>query len=249
MSRWWCYVVVVASAIVGCSTPQPRAAEQIMSAPPPKRPGWVERLQLSEHKAQQVTILATNVREEFAVYNISRLKLLDEVLAEIKNGVLERAKLAPLAEQTIHDFEQVLPVLLDNLNKLHALLSPEERQRLLDLLGGKENDDEAERRAERQDRIAQVLDLNSAQKAQLYPSWLGIWLGHLGLMNGLQRDVKDARKQFASEVFDARELSLIKNLRAMDLMEICYDALTTTLPILTAAQRTSLAAYLDRRVR
>lgn len=249
MVRWWYCVAVLTTAIGGCSTPQPRAAEPIPTVEQPKRPSWVARLQLSEDKAQKVTILATNVKEGFAVYNVSRLKLLDEALAEIKSGALDRDKLSPLAEQTIKDFEQVLPVLLDNLNELHALLSPQERQRLIDILGGNEDKDENERRDERQARFAQVLDLNAAQKTQLYPTWIRIWLGHLGLINGLQRDMKDARKQFASEVFDARALPLIKNLRAMDLMDLCYEVLAATLPILTPAQHESLAAYLDQRVR
>jgi len=248
MLRWWCILLTLIILSGGCSTPQPRPPQQIARAEP-SRPSWVERLQLPETKARRATILSARVSDAFKEYNAARLALLDEVLREIKTGKLNRDQLEPLAERAILEFEQALPVLLNQLNELHALLSPEERQRMIEMFGGKQEKNDTERHAERQQRFARVLDLTSAQKARLYPTWLRLWLSNFGLLNGMMRDFKDARVQFASDTFDARTLPLVNNLRPKDVLELSYETLTLTLPVLSSAQHQTLAAYLDARLR
>ncbi len=231
-----------------CAAPDPRAPESFQQASSKPRPTWIERLELSARKADRIAEIWASADQKLAGYDRARLLLLDEAVLEVKAGRLERDTLFPLGEQTVAEFEKALPAFITALNRLHKTLNQEERKRLVNMVL-RQTDTKDEKKTARQDRLAQVLDITAGQKAQLYPRWFGVLLGNLGLLKALKRDARDAGKRFVSEEFDAAQLPLIENRRPLDILEFYYDGLKTTLPVLTPAQRDTLAAYLDARVR
>ncbi len=183
------YGLALVLIAAGCAQPQPRTPDEIARKAKIKRPGWVERLELSEDKADRATEIWASVSDELDGYNTARLALLNASLEDIREGELDRETLEPLARRTVDEFERALPAFVRGLNELHALLNDQERKRLVEMVSSKTQTKE-EKVAERNDRIAKVLDLNAGQKTRLYPLWLGLGISHLGLLNELKRDAK-----------------------------------------------------------
>jgi hypothetical protein len=243
--------LLLVTGVLCCAGPQPRAPEEIARrAQNSKSRGLVERLQLPPKKARKAARILERLRREFATYEAARLKLLDEVLEQVIDGELSRERLAPLGETTVSEFDRALPALAVALNDVHALLSAKERGRLVQIYGSDDaKQSDAERRAERQNRLGRVLDLSVGQKTRLYAAWLGLYLKHLGFIREFRADIKDAKSSFLSDEFDVNSLALMKNPRFGEVLELIYEALAVTLPVLSDAQRRSLAAYMDAAMR
>ena len=248
MKSGWLFCFLLAVLSSGCAEPGPRSPQEIARRNQIQRPSFIERLDLSKKKTHQASLIWAEISEELEPYNQARLALLDEVVSEVREGELNRDELQPLAARTVEAFEGALPAFTTGLNRLHALLNREERQRLVDMVYARTETRE-EKKSARRDRLARVLDLSAGQKAQLYPTWLRIGLGNLGLLNALKRDAKDAGNRFVSDEFQAERLDLIQKRRPMDLLEFYFEAIKATLPGLTDEQRQSFSAYLDARVR
>lgn len=236
--------------LASCTQPRPVEPAQIAAARQQPRPSWIAQLQLPAEKAERVAALSARVGRAFQAYDLARLILLKEVLAEIRQGQLDRVKLQPLAERMLLEFDKALPTLLIAANELHHTLDRAERARLVEMFGGGDADQTPEERQKaREERIERVLDLTTGQKTQLFPALLGVALGHWGLLRQVQGDFRQAKEQFLSEEFDARALPLVVDRRPMDVLVAVYEAFEVTLPVLTPAQRDTLIAYMDAHLR
>lgn len=236
-------------ALGGCAAPRPLAPEKVAALRSEPRPDWLQELNVTEAKAKRITAITRRVQHAFVDYDLARIILLEEVVRQIKHGELQRDALLPLAEQMLREFDRGLPVLLVGLNDLHGVLDEAERARLVEMFGGDQRKTPEEREKERQERIQRVLDLSAGQKAELFPALLALALRHWGLVREVEQGVKDARAKFLSEDFDARTLSLVVSRKPMQILAVVYEALEITLPVLTSAQRQTLAAYLEKRLR
>jgi len=251
LRRFACSVGVIGLVLElnSCAAPQPVAPEKLMAQRAEPRPDWLKELNVSEAKARRIAGITRRVRRAFVPYDLARIILLQEVLAQIRQGVLKREQLLGPAEQMLREFDRGLPVLLVGLNELHAVLDQGERARLVELFAGARDKTPEEREKERQERIQRILDLSSGQRAELFPALLALALRHWGLVREVERGVSEAKQRFLSDEFDARTLSLVLSRRPMDILDAVYEALEITLPVLTLAQRQTLAAYLESRLR
>jgi hypothetical protein len=240
---------ILAAALAGCSAPQPLAPEKVAALRAEPGPDWLQQLKVTETKAKRIMSITRTVKRAWVGYDGARIALVSEVLSQIRRGQLQRDALLPLAEEMLRQFERGLPVLLVGLNELHAVLDETERARLVELLDGEQDRTPEEREKERQERIQRVLDLSAGQKAELFPALLALTLRHWGLVRDLERGVKEAKASFLSDAFDARTLSLVSSRKPMEILTALYEGLEIALPVLTPAQRQTLAAYLETRLR
>lgn len=251
MNKCWLVVLLLLFAW-GCSKPHPKAPEQIVeaAAKKPEKRGIVDRLNVPEWKKDKLRPIVKDVVASFADYESARLRLLDEALAQIRSGKLDRERMEPLANETITGFERAVPTLIRGLNRTHELLSKAERQALVDLYAGKDADlSEEDRKRAREERLTRVLDLSAGQKTRLYASWLELVVTHWGLVSRFQKNVQDARQRFVEDDFDAASLPLIVQLRFRELLEVAYEGLEASLPVLSDEQRSALSAYMDAHMR
>lgn len=242
---------MVLALAVGCGRPQPDSPDEIsLRAAQRVEPSFVEKLELPRKKERRAKRIIEDLEREFESYDEARLLLLDETLRQVRSGELDRDSLEPLGHAAEDEFLRAMPALMRALNEGHALLSTEERKRFLSMYGSdKEKKSDEERRAAREQKLARVLDLSAGQKTRLYAAWLGVYLAHLSFIRQMRKDFRQAREAFASDSFDAKTLPLLVDPRFEEVLELIYEALSVTLPMLSADQRLALAAYMDAHMR
>lgn len=243
-----------ASLSFACGKPEPRVpleepAEETLEKSP--RPDLLNRLDLNRAQEKRIDAILRGLYRDFAEYDRARHPLLDEVIAQVEAGELDRDKLLPLAARAVVEFELAYPKLLDAMNELHVLLTVKQRKQLMDLVSGEEKQELSpeERRAAREERLGRLLDLSTGQKARLYPAFAMLAIKNWGLLNHFLDGIEEGKEAFVSDTFDAHELSLAKELRLMEVAEVFYEALHTSLPALSPEQRKTLGALLEARYR
>lgn len=233
-------------SVAGCGKPQPRAAATIESRSEKSvRPSYLDRLEMPRRQRIRVNAELSRLYAAFDEYDVARLVLLDAVVEQVRKGELSREELEPLAKTTVDAFDRGYPTLLSAANQIHALLTPAQRKELMALLvhAEEEQTPEAKREA-RQERLAQVLDLTTAQKTRLYPSMAVLAVKHWGLLGHYRGGIQEAREAFLGEDFDARQLALGRDPRVWDVAEAFFEALETALRVLNADQRRTLASLM-----
>src|SRR5690606_8864019 len=118
--------------------------------------------------------------EDFAKYDRTRLLLLDETIAQVKSGSLDRQKLLPLAKVAIQEFENALPRGIEAMQRLHDILTREQREELVALFTEGRELSAEERREARNNKVTRVLGLTAAQKATIYPALFALYVKHWG---------------------------------------------------------------------
>lgn len=249
MTRWLS-PLAVCIALWACGKPNPRAPEEVvLEAEVDKEPEFFDDLQMTRSQRAQVLALIDGLYADFAEYDRTRLILLDETIAEIKQGQLDRGKLLPLAEVTIKEFEKALPHGIDAMQHLHAILTREQREELVALFTeGRELSNE-ERRQARNNKISRVLGLTSGQKAKIYPSLLALYVKHWGTIGRFRRALHEAQDAFVEDHLVAKDLAIASDLDLLSLGEVIFEALEIGMNNLTREQHATLAALLDSELR
>lgn len=234
-----------------CGKPQPRTASSIeLRSEKSVRPSYLDQIEMSRRQRMRVDAELARLYAAFEQYDVERLELLDAVVKQVQEGELSRAELEPMAKRTVEAFDRGYPILLSVTNQIHSILTPAQREALMDLLVEDEDEEEPtaeEKREARQERLAQVLDLSAGQKTRLYPAMAVLAVKHWGLISHYRGGIKEAREAFVKDEFDARELALGRDPRVWELAEAFFEALETALGVLNEDQRQTLAALMRRR--
>lgn len=232
---------------VACAKPQPQAPAQVAARAASKRPSRLaERLSLSDTQRAEVDEIVGLVRARLAKYESARKALLRAAIKQVREGELDRDELSPLAKTAIAEIRPAIPDVAILVNRFHAVLSPEQRERYVDSLEGKNRELTPEqRRQAREERIARVLDLSSGQKTQIYPALLAIMLRHWSAVNGTKGALEEAFDAFRTEAFDARQLEITQDVPWEELAEAAFEALELAMSELSREQQKTLAAWMQ----
>jgi Spy/CpxP family protein refolding chaperone len=246
----WLFLCALSLALSACGKPQPRAPEDVVrEAEVRKEPEFFNDLSMTQTQRRQVLTLIDKLYADFAEYDRTRLILLDETIAQIKRGQLERAKLLPLADTTIKEFEKAFPLGIDALQRLHGILTREQREKLVALFtDGRQLSDE-ERRKARDNRYGKILGLTAGQKASLYPALLALYIKHWGTIGRFRSALHEAQDAFIEDHLVAKELAIASDLDLLSVGEVIFDALEIGINHLTREQHATLAALLDSQLR
>lgn len=243
-------LLLLSITLPACGKPQPRAPSEVaQEVAPRKEPEFFDDLEMTKSQRVQVLALIDGLYADFAEYDRTRLILLDETIAQIKRGQLDRTKLLPLAEVTIKEFEESLPRGIDAMQRLHGILTREQREELVALFTeGRQLSDE-ERRKARDNKFSRILGLTTGQKATIYPALLALYIKHWGTIGRFRTALHEAEDAFVEETFVAKDLKIASELELMALGEVIFDALEIGLNHLTPEQHATLAALLDSQLR
>lgn len=235
------------SSCGACAKPQPQAPAQVAARAASKKPSRLaERLDLTATQRTEVEEVVRLVRARLARYEVARKALLRAAVRQVREGSLIRSELEPLARTAIDEIRPAIPDVAVLVNRFHSLLTPEQRNRYVDSLEGKNRELSSEqRRQERQERIARVLDLTSGQKTQIYPALLAVMVRHWSAVNGTREGLEDAFDAFRTEEFDARALELTQNVPWEELAEAAFEALELAMSQLSRQQQQTLAAWME----
>jgi Spy/CpxP family protein refolding chaperone len=239
-----------AATQIACGRPQPRAPDEIQKqAKENKEPAFFDDLSLTDQQRQDLLLVVEGLYADFAEYDRIRLILLDETIAQIQAGRLDRERLLPLAEDAVSAFRAALPRGIEAMQKTHAILTRTQREKLVALFTkGRELSDE-ERRAARNEKVSRVLGLTTAQKAKIYPSLLALYIQHWKTIGRFRSAMHEAQDEFVKDTLVAKDLAIASDLQLMALGEVIFDALEIGMNNLTREQHQALAALLDAQLR
>ncbi len=140
----------------------------------PAEPSILDQLALRPEQRAIVDELLGAVRRDLGLYDRCRRELLDEIVVEVRKGVFDRKKLAPLIERTIAEYERATPQVIHFANQIHRTLTPEQRNELVKLWDDDDDDlSEEERRAKEEEGLTRVLDLTGSQRRGCFRRSLG----------------------------------------------------------------------------
>lgn len=247
MIRWFPVLLLISSVLFACGTPQPHTPAAVVARAEQKRPTHlVDKLTLSAVQRTQTNAIVKRVRADLADYEVTRVALLAEAVAQVRAGELNRKRLEPLAQDAIAKVQAALPKVALEVNAFHRLLTPAQREEFIDLLQGdnlKLTDEQ--KRERRNERIAKVLDLTSGQKTQIYAALFAVMLKHWSAVDGTRDDLDDAFDAFLEPDFDARELKITQEIAWEGLAEAAFEALEVGMNHLNPAQQKTLAAWME----
>lgn len=247
MIRWFPVLLLISSVLFACGTPQPHTPAAVVARAEQKRPTHlVDKLTLSAVQRTQTDAIVKRVRADLADYEVTRVALLAEAVAQVRAGELNRKRLEPLAQDAIAKVQAALPKVALEVNAFHRLLTPAQREEFIDLLQGdnlKLTDEQ--KRERRNERIAKVLDLTSGQKTQIYAALFAVMLKHWSAVDGTRDDLDDAFDAFLEPDFDARELKITQEIAWEGLAEAAFEALEVGMNHLNPAQQQTLAAWME----
>jgi len=240
-------VVVLSSLLCGCRSPEPRSPEVVrQKALEPPEPSIFDRLSLDAGQRATLRDSLSRVRQELAVYDQARLELLDAIVVGIRAGTFDRARLEPLIERTIVEYERATPHLMRFANQVHAVLSPPQRKELVLLWDDDERElSDEERQAKEEEELTRVLDLTGSQKTRLVTPLLGIYLQYYGPIGDARKAWAEAKSAFQGDTFDAARLRLFTALPLRTLARAIFDASETVLSVLEPNQRETLAVTIE----
>jgi len=247
VARVLALVVVLSSLLCGCRSPEPRSPEVVREkALEPPEPSIFDRLPLDARQRGALGDLLSRVRRDLEVYDQARLALLDQIVVDVRAGAFDRAKLDPLVERAIVEYERATPHLVRFANQVHAILSPTQRQQLVALWDDdrREMSDE-ERQAKEEEELTRVLDLTGSQKTRLVTPLLGIYLEYYGPIGDARKAWGEAKSAFQSDTFDAARLRFFTALPLRTLARAIFDASETVLSVLEPNQRETLAVTIE----
>jgi Spy/CpxP family protein refolding chaperone len=209
----------------------------------------VQRIQIQKLSVHRRTAAAP-VRQA----NRALLTELADQVARVDQASIDEAKLAPAVGAVDHAVGATMPVQVDSLNRLHEILTPEQRGMLIDQVEAHLDQHKAAARAAwgpeadwgtadtPPDHALTRLDLSSDQKSQVLTRLRAT--RETQASGSLADQTKAFLDAFRSERFDARTFD--HALRAGE-NEETFAALIV--PVLTPVQRTTLAEILRERAR
>lgn len=244
-------ILVCGTLLVACRSPEPRSPEVVrQKATEPREPSIFDRLPLDPARRRAVDELLAGVRRDFAAYEKVRLELLAEIAVQVRQGAFDRAKLEPLIERAIVEYERVTPALVRFANQVHRTLSRSQRKQLVELWD--EDDEklsEEERRAKEEEELSRVLDLTGGQRTRLMVALLGVYLEYYGPIGDARKSWGEAKLAFQEDAFEAGQLGFFTELPLRTLARAAFDAAQAGLSVLSPAQRETLAATIESQWR
>jgi Spy/CpxP family protein refolding chaperone len=102
----------------------------------PRRLFWMARsLGLDRHQREALWSIASRVRQSVGALRFGGLRGLDVIADVLSADAFDRARLDQLATEQGDAFAAARKEIVDGLEKIHAILTPEQRRRLRELLG------------------------------------------------------------------------------------------------------------------
>lgn len=212
----------------------------------PREPSIFDQLTLASDQRERLDALLASVEKDFADYDVVRLQLLDEIVAEVRAGAFDHERLDPLIEKTIVEYERATPHVIRFANQVHRTLKPHQRQQLLDLWEDDDEDiSEEERREKEEEDLTRILDLTGSQKTRLLTPLLGTYLEYYGPIGDSRKYWKEAKSAFGQSEFDAAKLRFFTALPIRALARAIFEASATVLAVLEPDQRETLAVMIE----
>jgi Spy/CpxP family protein refolding chaperone len=248
------FVLVVCLTSCTASLPPPAGGSageggwQKSDAPRPKIPPALAELGLT--KAQETTILAMRqeLRDKSAPVMDAGRRFAAALASAVKRCDADDRAMRVEAQRAIAVGESFRPVLLDSIMRLHALLTPDQRQKLSRRLL-----DDDERREENRDddrgvrALGETIDLSIGQILEILNRSRPV-RGELRARFEPMRDqLREAAEAFPRPDFDVRKHA-IADARILELVaDFVFEAGHVVLPVLERAQCAALGDFLAER--
>lgn len=219
----------------------------------------MKKLDLRADQRVAVESLAKDMKRKAKPLRKLRKQAMAQVAAGVRAGKIDQAAVEALIQQAKTQAKALKPDFLTSLNKLHAILDPQQRAQLVQIIKEKKQKRFHKFRGKhrgKMKKMAKKLNLTEDQKDQIKaamhtqfsqfkkdrPAMRGKWKQR-------RADAVAAAAAFTSDSFDARSLALFKKGPGMvahkgKRMIALSEAV---LPMLTDAQREKLATIIEKR--
>lgn len=219
----------------------------------------LDTLGTDDARTPQVEKLHADLRAQMASAREAENDLLLTLADGVAAGTVDRVKVDASIATLTAAADAKRAASLDTLNELHAILSPAEREALVEKVQAhwevwsQSNQDQRAARRERGGRVAMLtrqLSLTPAQANKISAAVHTAQTGHSGKFDRKRGEahVEALSKAFASDSFDAKSITLNVNPELAGhgaaRMALFYETVT---PLLTPGQRTKLAEHLRER--
>ncbi|MCK5800108.1 MAG: Spy/CpxP family protein refolding chaperone [Deltaproteobacteria bacterium] len=234
-------------------TTPPTHESTVKHLPPPLHviAGELRRLDgITDAQRSELKKLVADIGAKSQTFRPLRRNLLTLAASQVRQGAIDRAAITAYAQQ-VHNLMKGSgrQLAVTSLNRLHAILTPAQRQELVDHLR-----DRIQARRAHHPKLAgffKPLGLSPAQRKALSTAMAAHLAGKDGLAQRLDRRAKlrAAADAFVSEHFDASQIHILtppdKPMKARLGHALVFAE--KVLPILTQTQRDVLAALIDAR--
>lgn len=267
--------LLLAAAATGCSAAttseepaKPVAAEQAAATQdaPGAHAGMAGmlaeaagKLDLTPQQKQTVDAIKADLQAKSAPIKEARAAYVAALADGVSKGAIDPQALATPKQNLTRAAEAFKPQLQDAMNRLHAALNADQRQKLVDVLGEERKEWKHEAMGGmhgHMKKMAAELDLSADQIQTIKSNLRAAHKEHEGDKAAMQAKheemkahMQKLRDAFKGDAFDARALDIGKELPVMagQHAEKAERFLSIVTPTLTAPQRAKLAAMIQKR--
>jgi Spy/CpxP family protein refolding chaperone len=243
------FALALTAAVAACgsdgdgpSSDAPAAAETAQ-APDRATMEALEGLHLTTAQREAIETIRADLTEQLEPARVAREAFVAEVLGQVENGSLDADRLEGKRAALVSELERSKPELIDAANALHAVLTPSQRQALIDAIEERSSGEPSERGA-----MAKELDLSWDQKRRLFSAARARGSLDRSKRARLEEQLDEAKRAFVSDRFDAANLQLSRDPVAEEWTLAITDAVLVFTPLLEPQQRTVLAARLRQQL-
>ena len=247
-------LTLATSMLFGCShVPHPKSPEQVARESTDEPPdataiAVLDALELDAEQRTRVVALRDRLKQELAATEAPRQAFIDALLAELRAGKVDRARMAAPTAALVQAIESARPAILDGLDELHAILRPDQRRALIDGIAARREEQQGDAE-EQMKRMNEQLDLGFSQKLRIGAALRDRLSDRKEEGKQLKEDREAAAAAFREERFDARHLAVVEHLdlaRWFDSFLIFAEVVVSELE---PVQHATLAAILEQRMR
>ena len=240
----------LAMALAACNGAASSAADATSDQPPPPEQSArdaLEALSTTPEQDDQLLALVGKFAIVLSKSGKARRAFTDELLKSLMRGRVEAAVVDPVRTNFEDAIRDATPEVLTLLNKLHEILTPEQRAKLVDSFAARAEDAEAKRKAHNRQMI-DALDIGLLQKISIAKA-MRDKLGDLRpAFAKMKMDAQAAGKAFKEDTFDATELAIAKTDLGKLYLESIVILVGVLAPELEHEQRVKLAGIIKHRL-
>jgi Spy/CpxP family protein refolding chaperone len=217
-------------------------ATSVAQAPDDATAEALEELHLTAAQRHEIEQLRKQLEAEFAAAYEARDAFVTELQTQLRRGDLDATRLEAKRIVLVEAIERGKPELIEAANSLHELLTPEQRQALLDEVESRSSGG-PDRGA-----LAKELDLSWGQKRELFARTRQSSSFDRSEREALRRQLREAKDAFASDDFDAARLEIARGPLVDMWTGRAVEAVVLFTPVLEPGQRAALADRIDRQL-
>jgi Spy/CpxP family protein refolding chaperone len=207
----------------------------------------LEALETTPEQDDQLLALVGKFAIVLSKSGKARRAFTDELLDSLLRGKVTAKRMAPVRADFEEAIREATPKVLELINELHGILTPEQRTKLVDSLGERFEAAEAKRKARNKEMIDE-LDIGFGQKIAIAQA-MSDKMGDLRpALQKMKRDARAAGEAFEKNDFDANELALFETDLGKLYLEAVVVLVDTLGPELEYEQRRSLANIIRHRL-